>query len=200
MVAMVSSRTEDERVVLNDVDWDRFEMLLTVRGDRSQPRVAYLDGVIELMSPSLDHERIKSRIGCLLETYLYELGIMFETFGSWLVKQRSGAAGAEPDECYLIGDVPRLPAPTHPDLAIEVVWTSGGIDKLEIYRRLQVPEVWFWIDGAIVVHVLTRAGYVQQPRSRCLPALDLELLCHLLELPTPNEGIRELRAALARQH
>jgi hypothetical protein len=31
--------------------------------------------------------------------------------------------------------------PQVPDIAIEVVWTSGGIDKLEVYRGLDVPEV-----------------------------------------------------------
>jgi Uma2 family endonuclease len=31
-----------------------------------------------------------------------------------------------------------------PDLAIEVVITSGSIDKLETYRRLGVTEVWLW--------------------------------------------------------
>ena len=30
-----------------------------------------------------------------------------------------------------------------PELAIEVVYTSGGIDILKIYRRLGVKEVWF---------------------------------------------------------
>ncbi|MEG4506483.1 Uma2 family endonuclease [Microcoleus sp. F6_B4] len=34
-----------------------------------------------------------------------------------------------------------------PDLAIEVVFTSGGIDKLQLYKRLGIPEVWFWEDG-----------------------------------------------------
>jgi len=36
----------------------------------------------------------------------------------------------------------------------EVVWTSGGIDKLEIYRRLGVGEVWRWKDSRIEIHVL----------------------------------------------
>ncbi len=40
-----------------------------------------------------------------------------------------------------------------PDLAIEVIWTSGGIDKLESYRGLGVGEVWFWREGRMEVFV-----------------------------------------------
>jgi hypothetical protein len=43
--------------------------------------------------------------------------------------------GVEPDECYVLGDVAE---PARPDLAIEVVWSSGGINELEIYRKLGV--------------------------------------------------------------
>jgi Uma2 family endonuclease len=209
MAAMVQERIEqvprgeyvpdaDNRVVMYNLDWDRFEQLLAIRGDRSQPRMAYLDGAIELMSPSRDHEAIKSKIGMLVETYLYELGIVFEPVGSWSIKHRPDEAGAEPDECYLVPYDPSDARHDRPDVVIEVVWTSGGIDKLEIYRRLGVPEVWFWIDGAITVHVLDAGGYDQRSRSARLPDLDLELLCRLLELPTVNEAVRELRATLSK--
>ena len=44
--------------------------------------------------------------------------------------------GVEPDECYCLGTLAEIP-----DIAIEIALTSGGIDKLEVYRGLQVPEV-----------------------------------------------------------
>jgi Uma2 family endonuclease len=55
------------------------------------------------------------------------------------------------DECYIVGPDQNKEVP---DLALEVVWTSGGLDKLEIYRRLGVGEVWIWKDGRITVHAL----------------------------------------------
>ena len=55
--------------------------------------------------------------------------------------------GVEPDECYVFGDAPD---PERPDLAIEVVWTRGGIDKREIYRALGVRELWFWRRGQYI--------------------------------------------------
>jgi Uma2 family endonuclease len=208
MAAMVSSSTPasippgeyvptaDQRIVLHGCSWADFQTLLRVRGERRY-RMAYLDGVVEIMGASRGHEGKKCMIGALLEAYCVDRDIPITPYGSWHLDSQPDEAAAEPDECYVFAADPKTKSA--PDLAIEVVWTSGGIDKLEIYRRLQVPEVWFWIDGTIAVHVLSPTGYVRQPRSACLPALDLELLCRLLELPTPNEGMRELRAALARQ-
>lgn len=187
----------DHRVVMAGLDWDRFEQLLAIRGDRSQPRMAYLDGAIELMTTSRSHEHIKSRIGILLETYMLDTGVPFEPAGSWTIKHQADEAGAEPDECYFVPFDPDGPVPDRPDLVIEVVWTSGGLDKLEIYRRLGVPEVWFWIDGAITVHVLGSAGYEARDRSARVPALDFALVARLLELPLANDAVRGLRGAIA---
>jgi Uma2 family endonuclease len=83
-----------------------------------------------------------------------------------------------------------------PHLAIEVVWTTGGIDKLEIYRRLGVGEVWFWKDGKIEVHVLRSGGYEGTERSVLFPALDLVQLCSFLDRPTALQAVRAFRDAL----
>jgi hypothetical protein len=32
----------------------------------------------------------------------------------------------------------------NPDLAIEVILASGSLEKLEKYRRFEIPEVWLW--------------------------------------------------------
>jgi hypothetical protein len=51
----------------------------------------------------------------------------------------------EPLRPYVLG---RVAAPKLPDLAIELTWTWGGLDKLEIYSKLGVPEVWYWDAGS----------------------------------------------------
>ena len=40
----------------------------------------------------------------------------------------------EADECYVVGVLEA--EPERPDLAVEVVWTGGGLSKLEVYRGL----------------------------------------------------------------
>ena len=119
----------------------RDERLLAMRGDRSAPRIAYLEGEIEIMSPSRTHEGIKSMIGCLVEAYCLERDIPFSAYGSWTLQAQDRSRGAEPDECYVFGgsSAPKGESES-PHLAIEVVWTSGRIDKLDIYRKLGVTK------------------------------------------------------------
>jgi Uma2 family endonuclease len=176
------------------VPWAHYEAWLALRGDASAPRISYLDGAMELMSPSKDHEKFKSYIGMLVEAFALERDIDLSPYGAWPLREAPKQAGVEPDECYLIGSDQGRGTP---DLAIEVIWTSGGIDKLEIYRRLGVRAVWFWKDGTIQVHVLGAAGYEERAGSTCLPELDLALLCSFLARPTAIQGVKGFRAALA---
>ncbi|HVH46121.1 MAG TPA: Uma2 family endonuclease [Labilithrix sp.] len=200
MVAIPSVRpgehvpTADQRIVLHRVPWSHYEAQLAFRGDASAPRISYLDGEMELRSPSKDHERIKSYLGRLVEAFALERGIDLSPYGSWTLKEAPKQAGVEPDECYLIGSDQRREIP---DLVIEVIWTSGGIDKLEAYRRLGVPEVWFWKDDALQVFVRKDAGYEASARSSRLPELDLMLLISHLDHPTAMQAVRAFRSALS---
>ncbi|TDI44700.1 MAG: Uma2 family endonuclease [Acidobacteria bacterium] len=184
--------TADQRVVTYGVSWSHYETQLALRGERSIPRVAYLEGVLELMSPSRDHERIKSYIGRLIEAYALERNIDLSPYGAWTLKSEPTQSGLEPDECYLIGDQNK----DIPDLAIEVVWTSGGIGKLEIYRRLGLGEVWIWKNAHIDVHVLREQQYHRAETSHLFPDLDLELLCSMLDRPTALQAVKAFRNAL----
>jgi Uma2 family endonuclease len=184
--------TADQRIVAFGVPWSHYETQLELRGDASVPRIAYLEGGLELMSPSKDHERIKSYIGRLIEAYALERGIDLSPYGAWTLKSPPSQSGLEPDECYIVGDQNK----SIPDLAIEVVWTSGGIDKLEIYRRLGVPEVWVWKAARIEVHVLRGAGYEQAGRSDLFPELDVALLSSFLDHPTVLQAVKAFRARL----
>jgi Uma2 family endonuclease len=187
--------TADARIVMQRIDWAGYQSLLALRGDeRCRPRLAYLDGTVELMSPSNDHEFIRSRIGQIIELYCIFRGVPLNSYGNWTLRDYSGEAGAEPDECFVFR--PHADAGQRPDLAIEVIWTRGGIDKLEIYRRLGVREVWFWDAESIAVHVLGDAGYEIQERSVWLPDLDPALVCRLARLATVNDVATELRVAL----
>lgn len=188
--------TADQRIVLRGLSWAGFQSLLALRGERRTPRMAYLDGVVELMGPSRSHEAIKSCIGCLVEAFCSARGIDWSPYGSWLLDEEAEEAGVEPDECYIFG---RDQTKDRPDLAIEVVWTSGGINKLEAYRRLCVGEVWFWKRDVISVHVLGPGGYEPRDRSACVPDLDLTLLCRLARTEVVSDAVAELLAILQRR-
>src|SRR3954470_4461056 len=112
---------EDKIVRLRGLRWSDYQRMLEVGGDSAVPRLAYLDGELEIMTPSRPHESIKSRIGRLVEVWCLEQGIEFSPYGSWTLESKPKEAGAEADECYVFGEVLE---PARPDLAIEVIWTS----------------------------------------------------------------------------
>lgn len=184
----------DQRVRLHGIRWQDYESLLAMRGESSGTRVTYLDGELELMTPSIDHEDQRTRLGRLLFAYAEETGIELEGFGSWTVRKEAKTRGIEADQCFVIGPITR--PPEVPDLACEVIWTSGGIDKLEVYRGLGVPEVWFWKDGTLCIYVLEGEAYTLTARSRLLPNLDPGLIVCYMAYPSQTQAVRSLRAAL----
>jgi Uma2 family endonuclease len=184
---------DDSIVVLRGATWADYQRHLEMKGEAPVPRIAYLEGTLEIMSPSRTHESIKSRVGCLVEVWCLEKGIEFSPYGSWTLEKKEVSSGIEPDECYVFGAISE---PERPDLAIEVVWTSGGIDKLEIYARLGVKEVWFWRRGRLSAYALRDAKYEEISGSEVLPGIDLLELGRFLDLPTASQAIREYRAVL----
>jgi Uma2 family endonuclease len=183
----------DGRVVMHRIPWAHFEAILALRGERSSPRIAYLEGALELMSPSRHHERIKAVLGSLVVVFAEERGLSLSSYGGWTLRHAPGESAVEPDDCFILGsDQSR----ERPDLAIEVEWTHGGIDRLEIYRRLRVPEVWWWREGRVTVHALEGDRYIQSEASLVLGGFPMAHALELLDAPNLTDAIRAFRAAL----
>ena len=182
--------------MLYDVSWPDLEKILEIRGDQAGVRITYLEGLLEFMMPSGDHEGIKTTIARLLEAYAEERELTFNGFGSWTLKNPRRKRALEPDECYSL----TARRPTAPDLAIEIDWTSGGIDKLEVYRGLGVREVWFWREGVIEVHELVGDEYHPRERSVLLPDLDLAILARHVDPERQTESVRRYRQTLRGGH
>jgi len=185
---------EDHYVHLYGVTWTDYLRLLEILGDRSAPRITYVEGTLEITRPSRTHDEIKAYIGRLVEAWCLERGVEFTPYGAWTLKNRREERGAEADECYVFGSEPKQKR--RPDLAIEVVWTSGGIDKLDVYRKLGVREVWYWENGRIQVYVRRGVSYETVTASEALPGIDLDQLVGFLDRPTASAAIRAYRAAL----
>lgn len=179
----------EERFMTTGVSWQQYEHLLTQLADTSRYRVTYLEGVLEIMAPSRSHEVAKKNIGRLLEAYFEETRTRFWALGSTTFRQQGQSGGTEPDECYCLEIEKAIP-----DLAIEVVVTSGGVDKLAVYQRLGVREVWFWHHDRFEVYGLSGATYEAVPGSQLLPDLELALLAtHVVQLD-PLEALLAYRA------
>jgi Uma2 family endonuclease len=187
----------DQVIVMTGVPWSSYDALVRARGERPQPRLAYLDGTLEIMTTGLPHGLDDSLLSRLVEAYAEEAGLELNAGRNTTFRKKAKKAGLEPDECYWIGRITEVPA-----LAIEIVHASGGIDKLEIYRRLGVGEVWFWIESRLELFVLGPDGFHARARSTVLRGIDLgelERLCDPANHDRQTTTVRAYRRSLRKR-
>ncbi|MCA2590892.1 Uma2 family endonuclease [Microcystis aeruginosa CS-558/01A06] len=182
---------EAEPILISDLTWREFKAVEQLI-ERRWLRLSFLDGVLEIRKmPRKKHETIKERIGALLEIYLEFLGLDFTPTGSVTLENEFEKVKKEGDESYELGANRK-----HPDLVIEVVVSSGGIDKLEAYKRLQIPEVWFWMNDDLLFYSLGNDGYDAVSKSQLLPSLDIGLLLRCINIDNHAQALREFRAGI----
>ncbi|MDY6784333.1 MAG: Uma2 family endonuclease [Cyanobacteriota bacterium] len=191
MTGTVETRLE-EPLLFPGLSWQQFktlEPLLDIPG----VRLSFLDGVLEVRRvPGRKHETTKGRIGALVEAYMLAAAIDFTPTESLTLESEIGLVRREADKSYELGSDRE-----RPDLAIEIVVTSGGIDKLEAYKRLNISEVWFWEKGQLSLYALGEEGYERIARSQLLPKLDIALLAKCIDIPNHVRAIQEFTSAIA---
>lgn len=86
-----------------------------------------------------------------------------------------------------------------------MIVSSGGINKLEVYRRLNVKEAWFWqndrfslyyLREEIPVQFVQTCGYEPIARSEILPNLNIQLLAEYIRYPNSLIAAKEFRQRL----
>lgn len=182
----------EERLVVCGLAWERYlEFDRALGGDRPGPRFYYLEGDLEIMTTSTEHERIKKWLGDLLAIHFDEVGLEVIPRGQATMRSALQAAGAEPDESWCLGTEKEFP-----DLVLEIALTSGGVQKLELYRRFRVQEVWMWQRDGLQIYVLRpdATGYEEASQSRLLPKLDVALLARCVKIRSWRQAREEFRA------
>jgi Uma2 family endonuclease len=147
----LKSRSEG-RVVVRNVGWETYERLLEEDPDRSAPRFFYERGMLEIVSPSFEHEQIARVIASLVEELAVELEIDVVGAGSTTFNREDLSCGFEPDASFYFSEnaakvrgkrrISLDAGDPSPDLVVEVDITSPSASKLPIYARLGVAEVW----------------------------------------------------------
>lgn len=175
-----------QRVILQDVTWQEFETILDELGDDRGSRLAYDQGLLEIMVPLPEHEDDKEIIGDLIKALLEELDIEFRSLGSTTFK-KSTVQGLEPDQCFYIQNERAIRGKKRidlrvdppPDLAIEIDVTSRTHTSL--YEALLVPELWRFDQGNLQINVLEFGKYKEVLESPNFPGLDLrQMIPHYL--------------------
>ncbi|MEB3225506.1 MAG: Uma2 family endonuclease [Synechococcus sp.] len=192
-----------DRVLLSQISWSQFEGILRDLGESRASRVAYCDGVLEIMTPLPEHEFYKETIGDAIKDCADELDIDYESLGSTTWRKPAQKAGLEPDNCFyfqheslirgqLDCDLSKDPPP---DLALEIELTSRSLERFPIYGRLGVPEIWSYEDGKITIYLLDQGEYRVSETSLALPQISVTTMMALIEENRPL-GRRAIRRAI----
>ena len=182
----------EERFVLRGVDWNVYDGIVRALGDHPT-RVTYDGRNLEFMSPLPVHEFYTRMFDRLLVLLASKLRLPMRTGGSMTFRREEIARGLEPDNCYWIqseaairGKLEINPAvDPPPDLAIEIEISRSAIDRLAIYAKLGIPEVWRFDGESLRVHCRQSDGvYVECRTSRCLPELPV---CDMVPFLQPDD-------------
>jgi Uma2 family endonuclease len=106
----------EQRVVLREVAWETYRRLLDENRDCNSPRFTYERGVLEIMSPSAEHEWYNRLLSDLVKLLARELRIDILDLGSTTIKRDDVERGFEPDSCFT------LPVPGGCGAKNELIW------------------------------------------------------------------------------
>jgi Uma2 family endonuclease len=189
-----SIQKSTDQIVIVKGGWAKFKLIQQGCEESPSVRVSYFDGTIEIVMPSRAHEIFSGAFHLLLSLYLAHLDIECLATGS-ADQEVEGTAAVQPDQSYCIDGVKAIP-----DLSVEVVFSSGGINKLARYQAIGVTEVWFWEDGVLALYHLRSSGYEQVERSELpgLKELDLTIFkrCLLIGETSTTNAIKEFTTYL----
>lgn len=169
----------DQRMVLYQVSWDTYEHLLKNYENSSAPRFTYDRGTLEIMSPLPKHERLAWAAERLIEAVLALLGLEYDNLRTTTFKRQDLETGFEPDACFYTQHEAEIRGKERidlhvdppPDLVVEIDITHPSIDKMPIYARLGVPEVWRHDGEKLQILLLQGSEYVEAGASRALPVV-----------------------------
>jgi len=198
----VTSQAQGTSVMLEQISWQQYELLLEVLGDRASSRLAYDNGRLEIMTPLPEHEYFKQTLGLAVNDIAEALEIDYDSYGSTTWRKELEKVGVEPDDCFYIQNESAirgqlefdLATDPPPDLAIEVDFYSKSLNRFPIYARLGVPEIWRYDGGVLTIHILDQNQYRESDASLAFPILPIQELPSLIQEYRP-QGKRAMRRA-----
>jgi Uma2 family endonuclease len=198
----IESLPENGRLLLSNVSWEDYEVLLEELSEKRHLKISYDGGNLEIMTLSPEHEAFKGLFTHLIQILTEEMNLPYKSPGSTTMTRRKRSRGTEPDDCFYIENVARvrrlrridLSADPPPDLAVEIEVTHPSLDKMPIYAALEIPEFWRFDGKQIHFYRLVNGQYLEIQNSDHFPFLTPEVVLTHLEIGD-SEDINEMRRA-----
>ena len=189
------------RVELPNVSWQTYQALLNDLGDQRSSRLAYDQGILEIIMLSDRHESRTQISERFVTALTEELGLPAKGFRSTTLNRKDLSRGAEPDSCYYIQNVKHIKGRTldlavdpPPDLVIKVDVTSSSDRRLQIYQQLGVPEVWRQVETTVIIYQLQAGEYVACDRSPTFSIVTAETINQFLQRADTQDNTTLMRS------
>ena len=169
----------DQPVLMDGVSWETYEAMLADGGDRRRTRMTFDQGVLEIVTPSYEHEHAGNVVARVAEALMDARRQDYAPAGSTTFKDQGAGRGFEPDASYYVEHATRIRGLTRidldsdppPDLVIEIDVSRSSLNKLPVYAGLGVPEVWRHEHGRVQMYRLAGGSYVEVEDSAVIPGL-----------------------------
>ncbi|WP_392531868.1 Uma2 family endonuclease [Nostoc sp. C117] len=170
---VTTAKFAETRDVLQNISWQTFKAMLADMGSERNKRLAYDNGILEIMTPQMPHENSNRLIEGFVLVLCEEFGLEVKSAGSLTMMRDDLQQGAEPDSSYyiqnefLVRNKENIDLNTDPppDLILEVEYSRSKINKLMLYAAMGVPEFWRYNGTLLRIYTLNNGQYCQSDRS-----------------------------------
>lgn len=185
MSAIISSaspsqpvKAYEQHIIFRHSSWATYQRLLGER-EGVRPRLAYDQGVLEIMTTGLQHEKLVRLLEALINMLALALGIDVESAGETTYQRADLQRGFEPDGSYYLTHIATirtkerldLSVDPAPDLVVEIDLTSSSLDKQSIMAALGVQELWRYQPETVTILRLAGDSYQPASESKCFPGI-----------------------------
>jgi Uma2 family endonuclease len=183
---IVEQARREGHVLLPHCDWQVYDTLLA-DPDVWHLRLTYDRDMLEIQARSFTHEHAHRTLRYVVDTLADVLQIPMMAAGMTTLRRKDLRCGLEPDASYYTRNLQAymqvirekageldLQTVQPPDLAIEVDDQTSTLDRVSIYARLGVPELWHRSGNQLWIRELQPDGtYRKSVNSPTFPGVPL---------------------------
>ncbi len=189
LLELVENLPQSCVLTLYEKTWEDYEKLLEEVGEASWLRIWFNEGVLQIMTLSVEHENYSAILHTLTTHLSFAKKIKVLSYRSATIKIDKKSKGAEPDNCFYIKSADKLPnkivinfgVDPMPDVVVEIDIHHQSKYKFPIYADFGVSEIWRYDGKKFEIYELQAdKTYLEIERSKALPLLTSEILADFL--------------------
>jgi Uma2 family endonuclease len=150
--------------------------------------MTYDQGVLELVTPSLPHEKDALTIARIVDIVTAIIGVPILSAGGTTYRRNDLERGFEPDASFYVQneaqvrDRPEidLSVDPPPDVVLEMEMSRSALDKLPLFASIGIPEVWRCDGQRVTILILEQDRYRESSTSLAFPVLTSDILTRFL--------------------